>query len=293
MISILPWYIFAFTSAIFNTLFQIIRKKAVSKAHAMNFESVRAMYEALLALLLIPFISWSFDKSVLIWIYIVSLIAVIGILYASKAFRHGEISLISPWANMRPFFVAVLAFIFLNEALTIKQIIGISIILISAYLLESDHRISSFIEPLKHLLKSKYSLYFIFATFLFSITSVLDKFVLTTRMDNIFTYSFFIWIFIAVNFNIIHTMMYGFKDTLECLKKEKHLPVIVALCSMLSGLLAYKAFTMAYVSLVMPILMMSTLFTVLLGGRFFHEKNLLFRLGTSVIMLFGAYLIIV
>ncbi len=293
MISMLPWYVFAFGSAILNTLFQIIRKKAVSKEHAMNFESVRAMYEVLLVLFLIPFINWSFDKSVIILIYIVSLIATIGILYSSKAFRHGEISLISPWANIRPFFVAVLAFIFLNEAVTLKQAAGIFIILISAYLLESDHRISNFTGPLKHLLKSKYSLYFIFAIFLFSITSVLDRFILTTRLDNIFTYSFFIWIFIAINFNIIHGFMYGFKDNIKCLKKEKYLPVMVALCSMLSGLLAYKAFTMAYVSLVIPILMMSTLFTVLLGGRFFHEKNLLFRLGTSAIMIAGAYLIII
>jgi drug/metabolite transporter (DMT)-like permease len=143
------------------------------------------------------------------------------------------------------------------------------------------------------MLKSKYSLFFLFAMFLFAICSVLDKFILTYKITNIYTYFFFIWIFLAINFNIVHSFMYGFKDTIKCFKKTKQLGFFVALFSMGGNLLAYKAISLANVSLVIPILMLKTFFVVLFGGRFFHERYLYFRLFVSSIMLVGAYLIII
>ena len=289
----IPWYGYAIAAAIFATLFQITRKKALSKVHAMNFESLRTFFVVIIALFLLPFMDWSFDKKSLLLVYIVSLIATTGILYAAKAYRHNEISLISPLSSLRPAFVAILATIFLSEALGGKKIIGIGVLLVSAYLLESDHHLSNLKAPIKHLLKSKYSLYFIFATFLFSISAILDKFIIGTKITNIYTYFFLVWIFMAINFNIIHAFLYGVKDSLVCLKKTKYLAFTVALFSVIANLFALKALSMAYVSLVMPLIMLSTLFIVLFGGRFFHERYLMFRVAISVLMLIGAYLIII
>ena len=98
---------------------------------------------------------------------------------------------------------------------------------------------------------------------------------------------------IAINFNIVHLIFYGYKDTINCFKKVKYLPVLVAGCSMAANLLALKALSMAYVSLVVPVLLLGTLFTVLLGGEFFHEKYVVFRLGVSLFILIGAYLVII
>ena len=284
---------FALGSAVTFTLFQIIRKKALLKVHAMNFESARTIFVVMISLFLIPFLDFSFDKSSLFWVYIVSLLATTGILYAAKAFRHDDISLIFPLGNLRPAFVVVLAFIFLSESIGVRQITGIGILLVSAYLLESDHHLSNFVAPIKHLMKSKESLYFIFATFLFSICSILDKFIIGTKITNIFTYFFLVWIFIAINFNIIHAFLYGIKEVVKCVRKTTYLPFVVALLSVAGNLLALKAISMAYVSLVVPIIMLSTLPVVIFGGRFFHEKFLMFRLGVSALMLIGAYLIII
>jgi len=289
----MEWYIFAFGSAVSFTLFQIIRKKALLKAHAMNFESARTIFVVIISLFLIPFLDWSFDKSSLFLVYIVSLIITIGILYAAKAFRHNDISLISPLGNLRPAFVAILAFIFLSESLAARQLIGIGILLISAYLLESNHHLSDILAPIRHLIKSRESLYFIFATFLFSISSILDKFIIGTKITNIYTYFFLIWVFVAINFNIIHTFLYGIKDIIVCIKQTTYLPFAVALFSVFGNLLALKALSMAYVSLVVPVIMLSTFLMVIFGGRFFHEKFLMFRLAVSALMLVGAYLIII
>jgi len=289
----IQWYVYAIGAAVFATLFEIFRKKALSKVHAMNFESARTIFMVLLCLFLIPFISLSFDKINMFLVYLTSLLAAIGILYAAKAFRHGDISLITPLSNLRPAFIAIIAVIFLSESLSKTQITGIAVLFATAYLLAADHHISSFIAPIKHFIKSKYSLYFLFATFLFAVTAVLDKFIITNKITNIFTYFFFVWIFLAINLNIIHALTHGIKETFACIKKTRYLAFIVAVFSFISNLLALKALSMAYVSLVMPIVMLSTLLVVLFGGRYFHEKGLLPRVLISILMLIGAYLVIV
>ena len=86
---------------------------------------------------------------------------------------------------------------------------------------------------------------------------------------------------------------FGFKDTVKCFKKIHYLPFLVAVFSFASNLFALKALSMAYVSLVVPVLMVSTLLIVFFGGRFFHEKYLLFRTVVSLLMLIGVYFIII
>lgn len=288
----MEWYMFALGSALCFTFFQIFRKKGLQKTHAMNFESVRMVFVFFISLFLIPFIDWSFDKSSLLIVYVVSLLGTAGILFAAKSFRHNDISLISPLGNLRPAFIAIIAFFFLHESLRIKEITGIIIILIGAYLLESNHNLSNILEPLRNLLKSKHSLLYILASFIFSICSVLDKYIVTYKITNVFTYFFIVWFFITLNFNLIHTLVYGIKDSVKCLKQTKHLPFLVALFSAAGNIFALKAFSMAYVSLVSPVLMLTTLLVVLFGGRFFHEKYRIFRLATSALMLVGVYLVI-
>jgi uncharacterized membrane protein len=286
-----PWYVYAFASAIFSTFFIMLRKKALSKVHAMNLESARALSTLFILLLLTPLINLGIDKKILLLVYFVSLLATIGILFFSKALRHKDVSLIMPLANFKPAFVAVIAFLFLSEAITQKQIIGVIILLISAYLLESNHNFSDLYAPIKNFFKTRYNLYFTFAIFLFSITAVLDKLILSNYLD-IFNYLFFLWVFIAINFNIIHAVKFGYKDTIKCFKKIKYLPLLIGLLTVVKNLFALKAISLAYVSLVTPVLMLETLFVVLLGGKFFHEKFLYFRFSVASLMLIGAYLII-
>jgi len=199
--------------------------------------------------------------------------------------------LVSPLANIRPAFVAILAYFFLSEKLGIGQLIGIGILFISAYMLESDHHIYNIWDPIKNLFKSKYGPHYLLAIFLFSVTSILDKYVISTYLD-IYTYFFLIWIFIAINFNIIHTILYGHKEVINCFKKWTYFPLLIAFFSVAANLLALKALSLTYVSLVVPILMLSTLIAVILGGSFFHERYVLFRAVVTVLMLVGALMVI-
>ncbi|MDY6770395.1 MAG: hypothetical protein SV186_00385, partial [Candidatus Nanohaloarchaea archaeon] len=58
-------------------------------------------------------------------------------------------------------------------------------------------------------------------------------------------------------------------------------------------LLQMQAFSMAMVSLVVPIKRLSTLLATVIGGELFHEERLLQRSLASLVMVAGAYLVIV
>lgn len=287
----LPWYVLGIIVALIGTVFTLVRKKALGNEHAMNFESARTITVALFSLLLIPFAEFNINISTIFLVYITSLIVAIGILFQAKAVRHGQISLMAPLSNIRPAFVLLLAYIFLAERLSLGQIGGIFLLLISAYLLQADHHVKNLFEPIKNLIKDKNALFYLLALFIFSISTLMDKYIITERLD-IFSYSILLWVFIAINFNIIHGVIFGFKETVDCFKRQKFYPFIVGFLALAGAVVSYQALTMTKVSLLTPVVMLKTLFIVFLGGRFFKEDNILFRSMVSIFMLGGALMVI-
>ncbi|RME30735.1 hypothetical protein D6789_04760, partial [Candidatus Woesearchaeota archaeon] len=61
----------------------------------------------------------------------------------------------------------------------------------------------------------------------------------------------------------------------------------------ISILLGLKTLELAPVSLAIPIRRTSALFSIVLGGRMFHEKNIKRKLSAATLMVLGAALIIV
>ena len=291
MVLELPWYLYALLAAIFASAFSIVRKKGLAFEHAMNFESLRTLMVAMFSLILIPFVNLKVNIGIIFLTYTASLLAAIGIVFASKSFRHGEISLLAPLSNIRSAFILLMAFLFLGETPTLGQIIGILVLFIAAYLLESDHNLKNLFGPFKNLIRDKNAVSYIFAIFLFSFTTIIDKYIVSGMLD-MFSYFFLMWMFLALNFNFIHGIIYGFRELITGFKKVKQYPFLVAFFSFVSNILALKAISQEYVSLVTPVLMLSILFNVLVGGKFFKEKNLLFRLFASIFMIVGALMVV-
>lgn len=287
----IPWYVYALLSSFTATFMFIIRKRALSYFHSFQFESARTLSELCIVLLLFPFINLSMDFWAYILIYLMSLLAVIAIFLQSKALKLLDLSIVSPMRSLKAAFVALFAFLILNESISLQNFFGIGIILIGVYLLEADKHFDDILKPFKLLFSSSGSIYLISAIVIFSITSIFDKFVLNTYTDPI-SLAFFIWIFIGINFNIVHAIFYGFSDTINCIIKKPFLPIGAAFFSIITIIFAYSALELAYVSLVTPILMLSTLFMIFFGGKFFHEENLLYRLVISAFMIIGTILIV-
>ncbi|MCK4522182.1 MAG: EamA family transporter [Nanoarchaeota archaeon] len=287
----IPWYVFAIGSAVFSTLFTLFRKKGMSKEHAMEFEVTRTTFAALFGLLLIPLLTFRYTIASILIIYSLSIIVVAGILLESKSLRHMEVSAVAPLFNLTPGFLAILAFIFLRESLSRPQIGGLVLLIAGSYVLETD-RNSFFQSFIKHI-RSRYIGYAIAAALIFSITALLDKYVINFHTTP-FDFLFLVWFFISLNFIIISTIKYnGIRGIKHCLDIAGYKVVLASLFSFLANAFYVYALSIAYVSLVIPIRRLSTIMTTIIGGELFHEKALLRKSIACVIMIVGAYFIII
>jgi len=285
------WWVLAITSGAFSTARDLFRKKGLEKEHAMEFALTRSILVTLLTLTLIPFLSFKYTFTLILLVYFISVIVTLGILLTTKSIRHAQISEVAPLHNLTPGFLAVLAFIFLGEVLTKAQVGGMVLLIVGAYILETDHGnlAKSF---MKHI-KSKYVDYAITAAFIFSVTALLDKYVIKNLIGPL-DYFFLIWVFVSLNFIIISSIKHdGLKGVKHCFKISKQYVVLTAVFSFFSNLFYFLAIVTGLISLVMAIRKLSTLFTTIIGGELFHEGRLFRKSIACAVMIVGAILIIV
>lgn len=284
------WFLYALLSAIFLSLSEIFQKRGLFKEHALDFNLLKYFFSFLMALFLLPFIS--FDIPLVVWLFVllVTLIGAVGNLYRAKAYKHMDISSVAPFFNLSPAFVAIIAFFFLGETLSINQFFGIIILIAGAYILEVDHNVHSLTTPLKKLLKSRYIHYILFVLTLLGFGSIIDKKIINSYLTPI-QFLFLAALFISFHFFTFSLFKYGFKGIKEIFKKGKKDAFFSALFWMLEIFFYLKALSLQLVSLVVPIKRLNTLFTTIGGGAIFRDKGLYLKAIACIIMLFGAYLI--
>lgn len=126
---------------------------------------------------------------------------------------------------------------------------------------------------------------------LYAFSSVIDKFVISFITPT--TYILIVHFFICVNFLILISLFYdGFSGIKHGIRSAGKLIFLVALFTVTYRFLQIHAVSLAFVSLVIPIKKLSTLFSTIIGGEMFHEKRLFLRSVISAFMLLGSYLII-
>lgn len=294
------WIIFMFLAAIIASAANIVQKKTLLKQHAMEFSTVTAIFAALIT---IPF--WfaadmgSLSLKAISYIYIASLLGSIAFLYLAKAVRHLAISISSPFTVFGPLFTAITAALVLQEKITFLQGAGIGVIIIGAYVLES-HSHQNMLEPFKHILKSKHIRFIFLALILYGFSSVLDKRILGTVADGgfavpVMTYMPIVHFFIAINFIVMILLFHdGFEGIEKGIRHNWKWVFVVAVLVVGSRFAQQYAVSLpgVLISLVVPIKRLSALFTTIIGGELFHEKNILRKSVACVVMIIGAVLII-
>jgi len=287
------WYIPALLSAIFVSLTRIFTKKTLVKEHSSEFLVIyHILLSVFLSLILLPFLSFNISLWIVLILYFISLIISFADYYIIKAYRHKDLSLISPLSNINPLFVLILSFIFLGETPALMQLGGIVLILIGAYVLEAEHHILKINSHLRIILKSKYSLFAILAAFLYALSSLGSKFVLSSTTP--FVVLAFLTLFTTFNYIIasIFIFRHRFKNLKKGFNKFGKGIFLVAIFTLISDATILIAMSLTYVSLVIPIKRLSTLFDVLIGGRIFKEKNLKQKAIACIIMVLGVFLIV-
>ena len=291
------WISYAFLSAAIGAGLSLIEKKILNKAHAMEFSATLGIINLLLVLPLAFFIDFSsLNPIAVLLILAVTIIASSAYLLSMKALRHSEVSSISPFFVMQPGLVAIMAFFVLGEKLNLLQILGLSFFIIGSFILEArDHGKFSFIGFFRNIKASKYLHYVFYALILYSVSALMDRFIITTYDMSPMPYFFLAHIFTGINFFVAHSIFHdGYKGVANGIKTYKWWILLLAaltLSQRFFWVLAVKYTT--HVGIASAIKRLSPFFVVMIGGEIFHEHNLRQKAVACLVMFIGAVLVVI
>ncbi len=290
---IMEWYVFAVLSAAFASLAPIAEKKSLKSLNALEFSTVFAIMNLVITLPILFLFPFNVPLGTMAVLFIGSLFSASGFLSVIKSMKKLPISVVSPLRNFDPAILALLAFVILGEKMTANQISGIAMIILGAYSLEiKKHDLAWPLKVFFNSKKSKFYLFLFLAGVLYGFSSIADKMALSVIKP--LQYLLIAHVFLAFNFFAltVATKRSGLKKTGLALKNSMKWVFAAALLTVSYRLLQAVAVSMANVSLVIPIRHLSVLFTTAIGGKLFHEKHLLHRIVSALIMLVGAYMVI-
>ncbi len=290
----MTWFLLAFTSALLSATAAISQKKILFKLDALEFSFALAIFNMFFSLpffIVVDFGSLTFTSLAIL--YGKTIMGALAFLCVMLAIKNMEISGALPLMVLTPGLVAFFAFVLLGESLTNYEIIGMVILLVGTYILESKAGFK-FWWPAQVFIKSKFHHYVIFALLLFTATSLLDKLLLRDFQLPPFTFMAFQQIFLAFNFLIIAIFTSKKpRQILQTIEKENWLwIIIVAVLTIGYRYTQIEAVKIAPVALVLAVKRTSVFFAAVGGGNIFKEHDLLKKTIATVIMVIGAMMIL-
>jgi drug/metabolite transporter (DMT)-like permease len=290
----MDWYIIAFLSAIFSALAAIGQKKILFTMEALDFSLILSVVNGVIAFSLIPIITFEELSALsLLILYGKTILGAIAFLFIMLAIKNLEISGALPLMVLTPVFVALSAYIIIGESLSVSGISGLGLLLLGIYILETS-RSASLLESFKIFKISKYKHYLVYAIILFTISSLLDKFLLKNYQLAPTSFLFFQQIFLAINFIIIFLVKgRELKPLLNSITpKLFFLILIISFFTIGYRYSLLEAMKIAPIALVLSIKRTSIFFATLIGGKIFSEHAIVKKSVATILMLIGVYLII-
>jgi drug/metabolite transporter (DMT)-like permease len=281
------WYYLALISSALIGFATILEKKTLKKEYASAYSASLSLIVALASLVFLPFLKLDISLESWILIYIVSLLSAASYLLAARTFRHGAISTASPLNAILPtLFIVIFALIFLHEVLTPLQYVGIGITILASYIILFDKKNK------KDFQSNKYRQLILINAVITGISGVIFKYVLFTTTP--ITYLVISQLFMAFNMLVYMNFKYGgLKETLSNAKVYKKELGLIVLLTIGYRITYYMAVAQAPISLVTPLRnTLLVIMTVFSGSLMFEEKNVPNKIILTVLILVGAYLMI-
>jgi len=290
----MTWFAIALLSAFLSAFAAITQKKVLFNFGALEFSFLLSLVNLVFSIPFFFFIDYGTINSFnLLVLFIKSVIGVGAFFCVMLSLKNLEISNALPLLALTPGFIAVFAFIFLGEALKTAEVVGLIILMLGTYILESGNS-TKIIFPFSILLKSKYHRFVILALLLFTASSILDKLLLIKLNLSPISLTAFQHIYFAIMFSIIFFVFRKKTEPLPNITNKINLGWI-ALISVLTIGYRYTqvvAIGLASVALVLAVKRTSVFWATIIGGRIFSDKDLLKRSIAAVLILVGAILIL-
>lgn len=260
--------------------------------HDSHYMAAAFHFFALGAAMLLPFVLTDLPSS---WSFVFKPMAS-GLFYALgfalyvKSLAEGEASLVSPLYHFNVFFLAILAFFFLGEPLTILKVGGLLLLVYGATYLNRQKNI---LQSMKALITDAPCRYMIITSLLLACGRIVDKYAISftpAGEEDVSPLAYVFVLYVVISLYIfIMTLFKG--KTAEIGKVLKTAPWLALICGAINSYsYLFLLYAMRYfdVSVAEPISMLSVIVTILLAWKTFGE-DIRTRLVGAGIMVAGAW----
>jgi drug/metabolite transporter (DMT)-like permease len=200
-----------------------------------------------------------------------------------QAIKLSPLSLTFPFLAFTPLFLVLTGYVALREMPDGQGIAGIILIVMGAYMLNSEELREGVLGPLRKIARERGSLLMILVAALWSISAAADKVALLSSSP-----FFFLAVFHLL-FPLLYLPVLRFKARAKRRQLLDEAPALLlfALLGAMMILFQMTAVRMALVSYVIAIKRAGMLFSILLGYFFFGEGHIKARLSGAALMVTG------
>ncbi len=284
------WFILALLSAIFDSIRDIASKKSLQNVEP----KLAALANTLFAFPIMLFAAIAFEKPVFdntFWIVtaIHSAILALAMFLYMKSLKMGDLSIAIPFTALSPVFMIFIAPLAIGEYTSAAGTFGVILIAIGAYVLNLRKISEGILEPVRALIRDKGVVLMVLVSFLWSITSIIDRIALRHSTP---------LFYVSMDFLFVSTILFAnaFKMRAVIYRQAKENIVSLAFIGMffaLAGIMYIYAYKLTLAAYVISIKRTSILFSVLFGGMIFKEKNIRARLLGAAFIVSGAVIILI
>lgn len=286
------WFFFAITSAVLSSVAAITQKKALVKMNALEFSFHLSWVNLIFCL---PFLFdpgfGEINSHQALIMFIKTMLQALAFWCVMLSLKNLEISSALPLLALTPGFVAIFAFIFIGEKLTTLQTLGLTLLLLGSYFIEMKS-LDKAIEPFRVFFKTKKYIYVAAALAFFTVSTILDKYLLKDQKMETSSFMLLQHLFFLVDFLVL---MLVTRSSFSLPKKPdfRYVALLVLLTAFMTIGYRYTqiiAFTLAPVALVIAVKRISVFFASVAGGKIFNEGGLL-KKGLAALVIVGGTLL--
>ncbi|MGB9936455.1 MAG: EamA family transporter [Methanobacterium sp.] len=212
---------------------------------------------------------------------------VIATILQLKAIKSSDLSITVPLLAFTPLFLLIMSPLILGQFPTLLGIFGVILIVIGSYVLNIQRRNAGYLAPFKAMLEHRGPRLMLYAAFLLSITSSVDKIGVLNSSPIFWALS--VHTFTSVT--LAPVIIREFNHHIKLTRMDIRILFAVGLFSALAIITQYIAITTILVPYVIAIKRTSTIMSVLFGYLIFKEKGIKGRIVGAAIMVLGVILI--
>lgn len=281
------WLFLGIGSGLFHALMSAVSKKVLENTNQYILAFVYAAFSIPFVLIAIFWQNLVPVNPTFWWATIgTSCLNVLALILYMKALKTGELSLTVPFLSFTPVFLIFTSALMLDEMPNHLGIVGIILIVIGTYVLETKTGTGIW-GPFKAFLKNKGGQLTLMVALIYAVSSNLDK--MAIQASNPTTRILAVQAMMALLLFII--IRFRSKQRLTELKPKLKFFWLIGFLTAASLFCQMIAFQMALVPYIVSLKRTSALFSVILGVIAFKEKNIKPRLLGTILMIIGVLFI--